>query len=122
VKIRLTLNKNQNMGPFENVVAEWLALLLRILEVPDLKPEPVTGYPVRGFRVFIGPSRQMPGQFLKLGHDLQFYVTASGCVFDVHSLFIITSRHSHTTVTDSGWLSRSTTGFGRSSSGSFHKM
>jgi hypothetical protein len=50
-----------------NVLLEWLTPLLRIREVlgSNLGPEVLTEVSV----VFLSPSRHMPGQYLKLGHD-----------------------------------------------------
>jgi hypothetical protein len=38
-----------------NVMVEWLALLLRIREVPGSNLGPETGYPDRFFVVFLSP-------------------------------------------------------------------
>jgi hypothetical protein len=52
-----------------NVVVEWLTRLLRIREVPGSNLGPDTGYTDRFFVVFVSPSRQVLGWYLKLGHD-----------------------------------------------------
>jgi hypothetical protein len=47
-------------------MVEWLALLLRIREVPDSNLGPETRLSsLRFFVVFLSPSKQMPGQYLK---------------------------------------------------------
>jgi hypothetical protein len=47
--------------PSDNVVVQWLTILLRIREVPGSDLEPGTGYHDRDFMVFLSPSRKMPG-------------------------------------------------------------
>jgi hypothetical protein len=44
-----------------NVVVEWLALLLRIREVPGSYQNPETGYPDRFVIIFLNPFRKIPG-------------------------------------------------------------
>jgi hypothetical protein len=51
-----------------NAVVEWLTRLLRILEVPDSNIGPKNRLFWWGFVVLLSPSKQMPGEYLKLGH------------------------------------------------------
>jgi hypothetical protein len=48
----------------QNVTAKWLALLLRIREVPGSNVRTESGY--RDFRGFFGPSAQILGWYLKI--------------------------------------------------------
>jgi hypothetical protein len=50
-------------------MVEWLALLLRIREVPGSNLSPVTGYPDLGFCGFPQSLQANAGIDLKLGHD-----------------------------------------------------
>jgi hypothetical protein len=56
-----------NIIPPMKVAAEWLALLLRIQGVPGRSGGQaiLTSFSL----IFLSPSRQIPGQCLKLGHD-----------------------------------------------------
>jgi hypothetical protein len=52
-----------------NVAAQWSVRLFRIRNVPGSKLGLATGYPDLTFFVaFLGPSKEIPGQRLKLGH------------------------------------------------------